>query len=139
MLANGIRPELEVFDLDMINFAKYLIRKKLIKPPYYVNLFLGNIACAQANVHSFSFMTRELPENTYWSAGGIGNYQLQTNTMALLVGGGVRIGLEDNLWYDEERTHLATNAELVERIVKISKALGMAPYSPNEARQLLEC
>ncbi len=139
MLANGIRPELEVFDLGMINFAKYLIRKKLIKPPYYVNLILGNIACAQANVHSFSFMTRELPENTYWSAGGIGNYQLQTNAMALLVGGGVRIGLEDNIWYDEEHTHLATNAELVKRIVKISKALGMAPYSPNEARQLLEC
>ncbi|MHC4758857.1 MAG: 3-keto-5-aminohexanoate cleavage protein, partial [Planctomycetota bacterium] len=68
MLEKGIRPELEVFDLGMINYAKYLISKELIKPPYYFNLILGNIACAQPNMLSMGLMVRELPENSIWSA-----------------------------------------------------------------------
>ncbi|MCK4413385.1 MAG: 3-keto-5-aminohexanoate cleavage protein, partial [Candidatus Eisenbacteria sp.] len=105
----GIRPELEAFDLGMINYAKYLIHKELIKPPYYFNLILGNIACAQATMLSLGLMINELPENSYWAVGGVGNSQLAMNAMALVAGGGVRVGLEDNIWYDEARTRLATN------------------------------
>lgn len=137
MLKNGIKPELEVFDLGMINYAKYLIRKGLIEPPYYFNLILGNIACAQADILHLGLMINELPDNSVWSVGGVGNPQLQMNIMSILAGGGVRIGLEDNIWYDTDRNTLATNYELVERIVSMAKCLGCSPYEPQEARAIL--
>jgi uncharacterized protein (DUF849 family) len=137
MLENDIKPELEAFDLGMVNYAKYLIRKKLMKPPYYFNLILGNIACAQANLLSLGLMIKELPEGAVWSAGGVGNFQLPTNAMALIAGGGVRVGLEDNIWFDEERTRLASNRDLVERILLIAEAMGLEPYTQSEARNVL--
>ena len=139
MLDNNIRPELEAFDLGMINYAKYLITKKLIKPPYYFNLILGNIACAQATMLSLGLMINELPDNSIWSAGGIGNWQLKMNAMAIMEGGGVRIGLEDNIFFDDERKHLATNSQLVERLADIAKVLGKEPYTAKEAREILGC
>ena len=137
MLEKGIRAELEVFDLGMINYAKYLIQKDLLTAPYYFNLILGNIACAQADLLHLGLMIRELPEGSVWSVGGVGNDQLKMNIMGILSGGGVRVGLEDNIWYDPERTKLATNRELVERIVSIAHALGYEPYTSAGARMLL--
>jgi uncharacterized protein (DUF849 family) len=137
MADHGIRPELEAFDLGMINYAKYLIRKRWIRPPYYFNLILGNIACAQATMLSLGLMINELPEDSCWSVGGVGDSQLSMNAMALVAGGGVRVGLEDNIWYDEARTRLATNRELVERILVIGQAMGRRPYTPAEARERL--
>ena len=137
MLECGIKPELEVFDLGMINYAHYLIKKGIIKPPYYFNIILGNIACAQANTLSIGLMIKELPENSIWSAGGVGNAQLKTNSLALLEGGGVRIGLEDNIWFDTDRTILATNKSLVERIINVAATFGKTPYTISEARDLL--
>lgn len=138
MLKNRIKPELEAFDLGMINYAKYLIRKKLIKPPYYFNLILGNIACAQADLLTMGLMIKELPANTLWSAGGVGDFQLQVNTTALIAGGGVRVGLEDNIWFDTDRTLLATNSQLISRIADIAGVLGMRPYTHEETRRILE-
>jgi uncharacterized protein (DUF849 family) len=137
MLEKGIRPELEVFDFGMINYAKYLTKKGLLPPPHYFNLILGNIACAQADMLHMGLMIKELPEGSIWSVGGIGNYQLSSGIMSILSGGGVRIGIEDNIWYDAERTKLATNRELVERIVSIAQVLGFSPYTAIEARRLL--
>lgn len=137
MLDNGIRPELEAFDLGMINYAHYLIRKELVRSPCYANLILGNIACAQADLMHLGLMIRELPPHTTWSAGGIGQAQLPMNAAALIAGGGVRVGLEDNIHFDVERTRLATNRELVERIVAVAAALGHRPLSHREARERL--
>ena len=137
MLLNKIRPEMEAFDLGMINYAKYLIRKKLIPPPYYFNLILGNIACAQADMLGLGLMIRELPEGSIWSVGGIGDSQLEMNAMSLVAGGGIRVGLEDNIWFDRDRTKHATNRELVERILVIAEAMGKTPYPPKEARKIL--
>ncbi len=137
MLENDIKPELEVFDLGMINYAKYLISKKLITPPYYFNLILGNIACAQANMLSFGLMENELPENSIWSAGGVGDSQLKINTMSLLSGGGVRVGLEDNIWYDKERTKHASNKDLLKRIKNIAETFGKEPFTHKEARAVV--
>jgi 3-keto-5-aminohexanoate cleavage enzyme len=137
MLARGIRPELEAFDLGMINYAKYLIKKGLIRPPHYFNLILGNIACAQANLLSLGLMVNELPPDSLWSVGGVGDAQLKMNAMAIVAGGGVRVGIEDNIWFDEERTVPASNRELVERVLIIGRALGRRPYPPREARALL--
>ncbi len=87
MIENNIRPELEVFDLGMINYAIYLMKKGLIRPPYYFNLILGNIACAQANMLNLGLMIRDLPDGSIWSAGGVGDFQLKVNTMAIAEGG----------------------------------------------------
>jgi 3-keto-5-aminohexanoate cleavage enzyme len=137
MTARGIRPELEAFDLGMINYAKYLIQKGLLKPPYYFNLIVGNIACAQATLLHLGLMINELPEGSLWSVGGVGDFQFAANSLALAAGGGVRVGLEDTIWFDAERTRLATNLELVERIVNVGKALGRHPYTPKELRMRL--
>ncbi len=137
MCEKGIKPELEAFDLGMINYARYLIKKGLLTPPFYFNLILGNIACAQADLLHLGLMVNELPEESIWSAGGVGDDQIKMNVMAILSGGGVRVGLEDNIWYDASRTKLATNRELVERIVSAARVLGFSPYSPAEARELL--
>ncbi|MBW1743516.1 MAG: 3-keto-5-aminohexanoate cleavage protein, partial [Deltaproteobacteria bacterium] len=116
---------------------KYLIRKGFIKPPYYFNLILGNIACAQANMLSLGLMINELPEGATWSAGGVGRFQLPMNAMAMVAGGGVRVGIEDNIWYDTERTRLASNRDLIERVLTIAEAMGHEPYSQQETRELL--
>jgi uncharacterized protein (DUF849 family) len=137
MLEREIRPELEAFDLGMINYAKYLITRGLLTPPYYFNLILGNIACAQADVLHLGLMVRELPAGSVWSVGGVGDCQLSMNIMSILSGGGVRVGLEDNIWYDAERTRLATNRDLIEGIVSIAHVLGYEPYTAAEARALL--
>ena len=137
MMEKGIRPELEAFDLGMINYAKYLIEKGWIEPPYYFNLILGNIACAQANMLSLGLMINELPEGVIWSVGGVGDSQLRMNAMAIVAGGGVRVGLEDNIWYDENRTRLASNRDLVERVIHIAAAMGRQPCTQRTTRERL--
>jgi uncharacterized protein (DUF849 family) len=137
MKDHGIKPELEAFDLGMINYAHYLLRKALIEKPLYVNLLLGNIACAQADILHAGLMLKELPEGTLWSFAGIGNWQLKMNMLAVLEGGGVRVGLEDNIYWDTERTRLATNRELVERIIRMAELFGRTVMSPEECRRRL--
>ena len=139
MKENNIRPELEAFDIGMINYAKYLWRSGFIDPPFYMNLILGNIACAQANVLNLGLMLNELRDlgDVYWSVGGVGDCQLRMNVESMLNGGGVRVGLEDNIYYDEERTKLASNMELVKRIYDIANYLGCEISSPTEVRQML--
>jgi 3-keto-5-aminohexanoate cleavage enzyme len=138
MLDRGIKPELEVFDHGMVNYAHYLIDKGLLTPPYYFNLILGNIACAQANMLNLGLMIKELPPDSFWSVGGIGRFQLPMNVAAITFGGGVRIGLEDNIWFDEERTQLATNRKLVERVLLIAETLESRPYSARELKEIFK-
>jgi 3-keto-5-aminohexanoate cleavage enzyme len=138
MMGKGIKPELEIFDLGMINYAKYLIKKKLITSPYYVNFILGNIACAQSDLLHLGLLINELPGGAYWSAGGVGDYQFQTNVMALIAGGGVRVGIEDNIFYDRNRKKLATNSGLLNRIIKVAKMLDCEPYKVSELRKKLD-
>jgi len=138
MRENKIKPELEAFDIGMINYAKYLIKKGLLEPPYYFNLLLGNIACAQANLMNVGLMLSELPENSVWALAGIGDHQLAMNSLAIVQGGGVRVGLEDNIWYDQARTKLASNSDLINRLVKIAQGLGREIATPAETRQLLK-
>lgn len=137
----GIVPELEAFDAGMINFAKYLIKKELLDPPYYFNLLLGNIACAQADILHAGIMIRDLPENSIWSLAGIGEHQLMMNSVAIAIGGGVRVGLEDNIWYDNSRTKLASNSDLLKRISVLAEANDRKIMSSEEFRQKmnLEC
>ena len=135
MKERGIVPELEAFDAGMINYAKYLEKKGLIKAPHYFNLLLGNIACAQADLLHAGIMIRDLPANSLWSLAGIGDSQLIMNSVAIAIGGGVRVGLEDNIWYDKGRTRLARNADLIKRIHSIAEANAREVMTPAEFRQ----
>ena len=116
MKSRGILPELEAFDAGMINYSKYLEKKELLEPPHYFNLLFGNIACAQADLMIAGLMVRELPLGSLWSFAGIGDAQLMMNSIAIASGGGVRVGLEDNIWYDSSRSRLATNLDLIKRV-----------------------
>jgi 3-keto-5-aminohexanoate cleavage enzyme len=134
MQDRGIKPELEAFDAGMVNYAKYLTTKGLLTPPHYFNLILGNIACAQADLLHAGIMIKDLPPDSVWSLGGVGNAQLPMNSVAIAMGGGVRVGLEDNIWFDAARTRLATNAELVKRVHELVAAHGKRVLPPREFR-----
>jgi 3-keto-5-aminohexanoate cleavage enzyme len=137
MQRRGVLPELEVFDAGMINYAKYLERKGLLEPPHYFNLLLGNVACAQADLLHAGVMVRDLPSGCLWSMAGIGDSQLMMNSIAVAYGGGVRVGLEDTIWYDQARTRLARNADLLKRIHRLAECNERRVMRPNELRQLL--
>lgn len=117
----GVSPELEIFDLGMINYAHYLIKKGLITPPYYFNIITGNIASLQTDLAQVGMAIQALPSESYWALGGIGNDQLKANAIAIATGGGVRTGLEDNLYADNARSILATNIMLIKVVHQIAK------------------
>ena len=135
MLERGIKPELEVFDTGMLNYAHYLIGKGLLTPPYVVNFLLGGIATAQATPLDLGSLLARLPQPATWLVAGIGTSQLSANTLGLASGGGVRVGLEDNLHLDSSRSVLATNRALVERIHRIAGELGRPVMSSSQFRR----
>jgi len=133
----GIKPELEVFDSGMINYARYLGGKQLLQPPFYFNFILGNIATAQARPAPLGLMMSELPPDSFWVGGGIGAAQLPMTAMGMLYGNGVRVGLEDCLWLDNRRSIPATNVALVRRARELAGLLGQRFASPREVRVAL--
>lgn len=137
MNEKGIKPELEVFDVGMVNFSKYLIRKGLLKPPYYYNILCGNLFSAQAELGDISNIVQALPENSYYSFAGLGNYQSKMNALGVICASGVRVGLEDNIYYDIDRKILATNEMLVNRVVKLSEIYNRQIATAKETREML--
>lgn len=135
MQQRGILPELEVFDLGMINYARYLAGKGLLRPPHYFNLLLGNVAGAQADPLTAGLMIRELPPDSLWSLAGLGDAQLPTTLLALSSGGGVRVGIEDNIWYDRHRRLPARNIDLVKRVHRMADILERPVMPPGEFRR----
>jgi uncharacterized protein (DUF849 family) len=121
----------------MINYAKYLEKKGLLEPPHYFNLLLGNVACAQADLLHLGVMIQDLPSHSYWSVAGIGDDQLTMNAVGISFGGGARVGLEDNIWYDRLRSKLARNIDLLQRIHSIAEAVETPIMAPSELRYLL--
>ena len=112
----GVKPEMECFDLGMINYGKYLIAKNIIKGPYYWNLLFGNIAGFQPDFAHIGVALAGLQgEEHYIALGGLGESQLKINAMAIANGYGIRIGLEDNTWFDKNRQQKATNISLLKR------------------------
>jgi len=137
MRRRGILPELEVFDLGMAHYAGYLERKGLLAAPHYANVILGNIASAQVDPLHLGILVRELPPSTLWCVGGIGRSQLSANLLGVALGGGVRVGLEDNLYLDDEGGRLATNLALLQRIHALAAAAGRPIMTPAEFRRRL--
>ena len=137
MNENNIKPELEVFDVGMINYAKYLIKKGLLKPPYYFNIILGNISSAQNEPSDLASMISALPLNSVYCIGGIGNSMLGSNISGILYADGIRTGLEDNLYYNNDRTILGNNKMFIERVINIAKIYERTPFTCQKVRDLL--
>ena len=137
MKENGIKPELEVFDLGMVNYAHYLIDRGILEPPFYFNIILGNVASAQASFSHLGTIVSNLPDESVWSLGGIGKFQQPMNHVAIAMADGLRVGLEDNIWFDQQRTKLASNMSLFERLVSICKLAGRSIPTPLEVRRRL--
>ena len=137
MREREIVPEWEVFDFGMLDYGAYLRKRGLLGDPVYVNLLLGSLGAIAATPLNLALMIERLPPDATWSATGIGRFQRRVTNWAIAMGGHVRIGLEDNLWFDDDRTDLASNPRLVERLVRVARAMGREPASPDQVRQRL--
>jgi len=131
----GVKPELEVFELGHIRLAKQLIAEGIVDEPPLFQLCLGIPWGAEANAETLLVMRDMLPAGAHWAAFGIARMQLPMVAQAMLLGGHVRVGLEDNLYL--ERGVFASNGQLVEKAVKIVEALGARVLSPEQARERL--
>lgn len=137
MLERNIRPELEVFEPGMLTMAAYLVKKALMPEPAYVNILLGNLGTAPATPGSLDSFLSLIPKSWTWAVAGIGNYQLQANAMGIASGGNVRVGLEDNIWWNGDRTRLATNEMLVKRVGELAELMERPISTPAETRERL--
>lgn len=131
----GVTPELEVFDLGHLANAKRLAAEGRLAFPQHVDFVLGVPGGLEATVEHLVECVRALPERCTWSVAGIGRMQLPMAVAAIAMGGHVRVGLEDNIWYTKGR--LARNDELVSRIAHIAAELGRPVATPQEARRIL--
>jgi 3-keto-5-aminohexanoate cleavage enzyme len=134
----GVKPEMEVYNVAMIYEANLLIEKKLIQPPYTMTLILGMAyqGAQEANSMFLPTYIHYIPEHTYFTVLGVGRAQLNLGVMGMILGGNVRVGMEDNIYY--KKGELAkSNAQLVARIVRIARELGKEPCTPEEARKIL--
>lgn len=132
-----VKPELEIFEPGLINTAKYLLAKGHLHMPLHFNLLLGSPGGIPADMRDLVYLVDSLPSGSTWSATGIGRYQFQINAAAILMGGNVRVGLEDSIYYDREKHVLATNDQLVSRIVRLAADCGRKIATPKEARAML--
>ena len=131
----GVKPEMEIFELGNIELCRGLIQEDLIDDPPYFQLCLGVPGSALATTEVMKVMRDLLPSGAVWSAFGISRHEMPMVAQAALLGGNVRVGLEDNLWLTKGVP--ATNAQLVEKAVGIIEALGARAASPDEARARL--
>jgi len=137
MYDQGIVPELEIFDFGMVDYAKYLIKKNILQKKLYFNMLLGSLCSLSATPFNMSTLAHSLPPDANWGAAGIGRFQFYVNSMAITMGGHIRVGLEDNIYYDCKKREITTNLELVKRIVKVAKACEREIATPSEARQII--
>uniref|UniRef100_Q3ARY1 N-acetyltransferase domain-containing protein n=1 Tax=Chlorobium chlorochromatii (strain CaD3) TaxID=340177 RepID=Q3ARY1_CHLCH len=137
MKEKGIKPELEIFDTGMVNLAQYLERHNIINGKKYFNILLGNLNTAGATIKDLSHIYTSLPDNSIWAAAGLGHFQLPMNMASIVAGGHVRVGLEDNIYYDLNKTKLATNITLVNRIKKIANELERPISTAQKTREIL--
>jgi len=137
--ANDTKPELEVYDVAMINNIAYMIGEGYLKKPVYLQFVMGILGGIPPSVENLLFLyktAKELIGDFSWSVCAAGRHQMRMCTAGLLMGGNVRVGLEDNM-YIEKGQMAKSNAEQVEKIVRIARELGAEPAKPGEAREIL--
>ena len=135
MLKTGTKPEIEVFDMGMIHNAEYYFRKGVLNAPLHFQFVLGVLGAAMASVDNLVHLLRLIPSGSTWSAFGVGKAHLPIMYATIALGGHVRVGLEDNVYYAKNR--LATNVDFVKRAGRLIKEANKEIASPTEARQIL--
>ena len=131
----GVKPELEVFELGHISFAKHLMAQGLLDDPPLFQVCLGIRWAAEASTASFKTMVDALPEGCNWAGFGTSAMEMPMVAQAVLLGGNIRVGLEDNLYL--EKGVFASNGQLVERACNIVELMGCSIQTPSEARETL--
>jgi len=137
MLENGIKPEIEIFSSGMLKFTHHLIKKELLKPPYYVNVLVGNIATMQADLIDIGAVKANMPEDSVFCIAGLGKCQRNMNILGMAVADGVRTGVEDYIWMDSRKRELATNYKLVKRIKDVADIMDIETMTSEELRNIL--
>lgn len=133
---NGVKPEVEVFDVGMIQNALNLVKKGLLAEPLHFDFVMGVPGAIPGTAKNLMHLIESIPQGSTWTVAGIGRAELPLAVMAIVLGGHVRVGFEDNIFYS--RGVLAkSNAELVARIVRIAKECGREVATPGEAREIL--
>jgi 3-keto-5-aminohexanoate cleavage enzyme len=136
MQERDIKPELEVFNDGHLNEVNQFLERRDLAEPVYATLIFGGGTLSQPRPRNFLNSIANLPDSTTFNTLGFGQHQLPFATMAVLFGGHVRVGLEDNVYY--ERGELAeSNAQLVGRVVGLAEELGRPVATPDEAREIL--
>ncbi len=138
MLEHGVKPEMEVYSHPMLVDVQNLIDKGLVKKPYCINFVLGmtHQGALEAKPKNLLSLIDFLPPDSVFSVTGVGHMQTQLITLGMILGGNVRVGMEDNVWYSKG-VLASNNAQLVERAARIAKEIGREIASPDEARQIL--
>jgi 3-keto-5-aminohexanoate cleavage enzyme len=131
----GVRPELEIFDKGHLANARRLAKEGLLTFPQHVDLVLGVPGGLEATVQNLTDLVDDIPEGCTWSVAGIGRQQLPMALAAIAMGGHVRVGIEDNIYYSKGR--LARNEELVARVARIAEEAGRHVATPAQAREIL--
>ena len=131
----GIKPEIEVFDLSMINNGILLAREGLVAPPLHFDFVMGLKGAIPAGIDHLVHLKNSIPSDATWTVAGVGPAQLPMNLHAVIMGGHVRVGLEDNIYF--KKGQLASNEALVERVVRFGRELGREVATPDEARAIL--
>ncbi|MFQ5812488.1 MAG: 3-keto-5-aminohexanoate cleavage protein [Anaerolineae bacterium] len=131
----GTKPEMEIFEAGMIANAQLLVKRELATEPLHFNFVLGSRGSLPATPKILLHLSELIPPNASWTASGLGRWQLPLTALALVMGGHVRVGLEDNLYY--RKGELASNEQLVERVVRLADELGRPVATPDEARAIL--
>lgn len=132
----GVTPEIEIFDAGMLANAEALMKRGLIPRKVHFDFVLGVPGAMAASAASLVFLSRGIPQGCTWTVAGIGRHELPMAAMAVIMGGHVRVGFEDNIYYSKG-VLAESNAQLVERIVRIAKELGRPVATPAEARSML--
>ena len=136
MKEKGVKPEIEIFDLGMIVTTLRMRDEKRLDDPLYFQFVLGTPWGAPATPKSFLHLFEHIPSNASWSVIGIGRGHLPMSMMGMIMGGHIRVGMEDNIYY-EKGVLAKTNAQFVQRIGRISREYGREVASPAEARKIL--
>ena len=135
MKETGTKPEMEIFEPGMIANAQTLVAKDLAAEPLHFDFVLGSRGSLPATAKNLLYLSETIPPGSTWTVAGIGRGQLPMAVLAIVMGGHVRVGLEDNLYY--QRGQLATNEQLVSRVARIAAEIGRPVATPEEARQIL--
>ena len=136
MQEHGVKPEVEAFDMGMIETAVRLVKKGLLQPPLHFDLVMGVPGGIAGTPKNLLGMVESLPPDSTWSVAGIGRAELPLGAMAIVLGGHVRVGFEDNIHY-AKGVLAESNAQLVARMVRLSREFGREVANPDEARVIL--